>query len=774
MDVREFNKGRDFLKASEIYAPSEPVKKTKTPGYYVPHFDLSSEEAKSQGWHYKVKSGGKLRITHYTGKEREVVAPHSIGGHITNEIGKEAFANVNADIIFLPDSVKELGEGCFSNSSIRRAVLPENVRELPEKCFYSCRNLESVRYSEWLYGIGSRSFMYCEKLRFFDLTQRMYILGEEIFRSSGLEGFSMARNSSVRFNGSIFLDTPLHKKYALIIAPIKDSMYNYRVLLVGEGKAVCFHKDSKVVFMEKSVHSKCTLNLSECSSVDFEYGAIACNRNSWGVVNSYTMAKVIMPCASKDFVPHYVDAYYPGGSIYPHRSWFTFVRVDGDMTVMKPRKNKLHEYCFTDREFKEHKTGNIMIDCGTDWLDYETNAFSCKSLRSVAIMGNLYGKGELFSGCCYALRKVTFNKYTVYIPTVSNRVHGYLLKAFCDSGHGKPYMCFDDSIYDRAFTESPKVWSGVKAYKRLSQKELIAIAAAVMMSSPFIFNNREMYEKYLRTHKRYALLICDKLPDEYSEFLIKFYGVENMANAKRGFMPTDERDFSDKSLPVLRRAAEEVLFLQNRSYPMTSAVRFIGDHYQLSERQRLALARTISPLASVVERKSRQVTDISGETIYIDGFNVIIGLEIACSQSMLFRCMDGTVRDLAGLHGTYRLIPQTDEGIRMLIKALSDLKVSKAVIYLDKPVSNSGRLKQRIYDLAEDIPFELEVLTEDAVDSILKTKPVIASADAVILDECSKWFNLNRYIVDNFIGSYPYVDIVPSFEHKGIIGSDQG
>lgn len=28
--------------------------------------------------------------------------------------------------------------------------------------------------------------------------------------------------------------------------------------------------------------------------------------------------------------------------------------------------------------------------------------------------------------------------------------------------------------------------------------------------------------------------------------------------AKRGFMPTDERDFGEKSLPKLRKAAEEV------------------------------------------------------------------------------------------------------------------------------------------------------------------------------------------------------------------------
>ena len=230
--------------------------------------------------------------------------------------------------------------------------------------------------------------------------------------------------------------------------------------------------------------------------------------------------------------------------------------------------------------------------------------------------------------------------------------------------------------------------------------------------------------------------------------------------AKRGFMPTDERDFGEKSLPKLRKAAEEVYYLLCRGYPVTNTTRFIGNHYQLSERQRLALARTISPADSIRSRKSREVSDISGKTIYIDGFNVIIGLEIAFSDSMLFKCMDGTIRDLAGLHGTYRLIPQTDFAIQALLQTLDELQIQKAVIYLDKPVSNSGRLKQRIYEFAESISFELDVQIENPVDALLKTKPLIASSDAIILDECSNWFNLVKYIINTKIGNFNYTDII--------------
>ena len=238
-------------------------------------------------------------------------------------------------------------------------------------------------------------------------------------------------------------------------------------------------------------------------------------------------------------------------------------------------------------------------------------------------------------------------------------------------------------------------------------------------------------------------------------------GVGQMKDAKRGFVPSDEKEFGDKAIPKLRQAAEEVLFLLNHGYPVKGATRFVGDHYMFSERQRLALARTVSPEEQISSRLEREVKNIEGETIYIDGFNVIIGLEIAYSNSMLFSCMDGTVRDLAGLRGTYRLIPETDLAVKALLNTLEFLKVEKAIIYLDKPVSNSGRLRQKINEHADDYDVEVEVVIEDAVDYILKQKPLIASGDAIILNECDKWFNFVKCVIAQNIGDYSYINLCP-------------
>ncbi len=219
---------------------------------------------------------------------------------------------------------------------------------------------------------------------------------------------------------------------------------------------------------------------------------------------------------------------------------------------------------------------------------------------------------------------------------------------------------------------------------------------------------------------------------------------------KRGYVPTDERDFNSANLEKLKKASEEVYFLLNRGYAVKPVTTFIGNHYLLSERQRLALARTISSEEHIQLRKQKELSDseLAGKTVYIDGFNTIITLEIAFSDSLLLKCMDGTIRDLAGLRGTYRLVDKTDTAIQAIGETLTELKIQKAVFYLDAPVSNSGRLKQRIAELLENAPFEIEILIENAVDYLLKQCSPVITADAIILDECQSWYNLTRKIFE--------------------------
>lgn len=228
---------------------------------------------------------------------------------------------------------------------------------------------------------------------------------------------------------------------------------------------------------------------------------------------------------------------------------------------------------------------------------------------------------------------------------------------------------------------------------------------------------------------------------------------------KRGFCPDDPKEFGPDAIEKLQKAGRDVQYLLNQGYPVKGATTFVGNHYLLSERQRLALARAVSADEALALRGAKEVVTIpEGCTVHIDGFNTIITLEVALSESLLLKCMDGTVRDLAALRGTYRLIDKTDTAITMIGKMLAANKVGKAVFYLDAPVSNSGRLKQRICALLEEFDLEVQVEVINNVDSVLEKLDNVITADAIILDKCISWINLNKRVMEEFLRDYPYVD----------------
>ncbi len=228
---------------------------------------------------------------------------------------------------------------------------------------------------------------------------------------------------------------------------------------------------------------------------------------------------------------------------------------------------------------------------------------------------------------------------------------------------------------------------------------------------------------------------------------------------KRGYSPNDNKEFGAKSVNKLLKAANDLQYLLNHEYNIKGASEFVGNHYLLSERQRLGLVRAVSSDESIRIRKQKQLEAFSsGSVVNIDGFNTIITLEVALSDSTLLKCMDGTIRDLAALRGTYRLIDKTDSAILLIGNMLQKCNIGKVVFYLDSQVSNSGRLMQRIIELLEQFNYEVEVQVIDNVDSVLKNLDNVITSDAIILDKCISWFNLNRAIIEEINKDYPFVD----------------
>ena len=226
--------------------------------------------------------------------------------------------------------------------------------------------------------------------------------------------------------------------------------------------------------------------------------------------------------------------------------------------------------------------------------------------------------------------------------------------------------------------------------------------------------------------------------------------MSDIKTVARGYVPEDEKFFSEEALKILRTASRDIKYLVYQGYPIKNASVFVGNHYTLSERQRLALVRSISSDIQLEVRKQKEISVLpEGAVLFIDGFNTVITLEVAFSGSPVFECMDGTVRDLAGLRGTYRLIDKTELAVNAIGEFLSERKIKKAAFYLDAPVSNSGRLGQKIKELFEKYDFETEIIIINEVDYALKQiDGIIVSGDAIILDNCKNWYNLVSRILE--------------------------
>ncbi|MDF2506083.1 DUF434 domain-containing protein [Clostridium sp.] len=203
---------------------------------------------------------------------------------------------------------------------------------------------------------------------------------------------------------------------------------------------------------------------------------------------------------------------------------------------------------------------------------------------------------------------------------------------------------------------------------------------------------------------------------------------------RRGTDPQDDRWFSKEAILKLQKAQEELEWLLNRGYNNKSLMNMIGNHYQFSVRQRNALTRSTSSKEKRNNRKEKCVTLASckNNCIYIDGFNLIITLEVALSEGILVLCNDGTMRDLAGLRGTYSVIDKTDLALNLIGKELNNTDISKVEIFLE--------LKQQ-------------------VDSFLYTKERVVTSDSIILDNCKSWLNLGRKIIEDYVYDRNIVDL---------------
>ena len=233
----------------------------------------------------------------------------------------------------------------------------------------------------------------------------------------------------------------------------------------------------------------------------------------------------------------------------------------------------------------------------------------------------------------------------------------------------------------------------------------------------------------------------------------------------RGPHPADEKLFAAGAISNLRMAIVDFSLLLTKGYAEKSALKLVGDRFSLTERQRLAIMRSACSDEQLASRNQSRVAlgNLAGQSIAIDGYNVLITVEAAMSGGVIFKGRDGCFRDLASIHGTYRKVTETIPAVQLIGDFLVEVGAGKALWLLDSPVSNSGRLKTLIGKLARENNWNWEIellLSPDA--ELKKTDLIVASSDSVVLDGCRSWVNLATEIIKKKLPSAKVIDLSTS------------
>jgi hypothetical protein len=230
----------------------------------------------------------------------------------------------------------------------------------------------------------------------------------------------------------------------------------------------------------------------------------------------------------------------------------------------------------------------------------------------------------------------------------------------------------------------------------------------------------------------------------------------------RGPHPEDAKLFAEELWPWLRTATSDLSWLLSRGYAGASALKLVGDRYDLARRQRIAVARSACSDQSLASRGRRrtELAELAGEALEIDGYNVLITIEAALAGGVILLGRDGCYRDLASVHGTFRRVEETFPAIELIGCFLAELRVGPCVWRLDSPVSNSGRLKGYLLEIAEQHRWNWSVELSNNPDQLLiASTAIVASADSVVLDRCGRWANLTVPLVDERIRDVRVVDL---------------
>jgi len=237
------------------------------------------------------------------------------------------------------------------------------------------------------------------------------------------------------------------------------------------------------------------------------------------------------------------------------------------------------------------------------------------------------------------------------------------------------------------------------------------------------------------------------------------------SRSHRGPHPEDARLFASAAWPQLREAAADLCWLLGRGYGDVSSLKLVGDRHSLVARQRTAVRRCVCSDAQLARREAHKspAEALEDRHLWLDGYNVLTTIEAALAGGVILAARDGCYRDMASMHGSYRKVAETRPALELIGRATAALRIAHCLWFLDRPVSNSGRLGTIIRAVAKRHDWSWEVELVGDPDTVLaETERIVATADSGILDRVGTWFNLARHTIVQYVPQARIVELAGS------------
>jgi hypothetical protein len=210
-----------------------------------------------------------------------------------------------------------------------------------------------------------------------------------------------------------------------------------------------------------------------------------------------------------------------------------------------------------------------------------------------------------------------------------------------------------------------------------------------------------------------------------------------------------------------RPAVRDYRFLLDGGYPEKQVQKLVGDRYRLSKDLRMVLYRGVLPpktarrnAAKRIER--RGLDDVVGFRtasggveenpaggpgggegafrLMVDTYNVILTCMNYLLGKAVFIADDGFVRDIGGAHGRITDTEEFRRAAGLVLEYLSGERIPFEMV-LDKPVSNSGRHRRIIEEVASVRGVECPTVLSDSADRHIleRTRGAAATSDSAVI-----------------------------------------